>query len=380
MEAKFCLWNGGLEQFEGIDGYFIPGGFSYEDRGRAGMVTARDPVMAFVAEEASRGKPVIGNCNGAQVLVETGLIPLGGDVQMSLARNAVEGVATGFLNEWIWITPTCSKQRCATSNWEGVMQIPIAHGEGRFTTKDKDLYEQLKKSDQLAFSYCDTAGTVSEDPVTTPNGSEFAIAGICNPEGNVVALMPHPERTPIGDPYFLSLKQWIETHQVHEGSTVPELLQEAVVLPQRDPSGVEVFIDTLIVNNEERTVEQVVRKTLQGLFLKQMKYFALGSGDAKDILENIALFNPNKEKAYIRRGSVFTQWDSDAKKEVSADSPLSDINIVRFDEPDTGSLALGQGSQTGICYACSGTVNEDVLRKDVLSMFGNPHSSTLELL
>ena len=210
MEAVFFKWNDSKENLEGIDGYFIPGGFSYEDRGRSGMVAARDPLLQFLHEENERGKVIIGNCNGAQILVESGLIPLDKGLKMSLARNALSDQSVGFISEWVWITPTCKRDRCATADWEGVMHLPIAHGEGRFTTKDKDVWKEIKKNDQMAFSYCDASGKVSDDPVVTPNGSEFSIAGICNPAGTVVALMPHPERTENGKPYFESMKRWIE--------------------------------------------------------------------------------------------------------------------------------------------------------------------------
>ncbi|MDD5739429.1 MAG: phosphoribosylformylglycinamidine synthase I, partial [Candidatus Peribacteraceae bacterium] len=227
MEAVFFKWNDSKEKLKDIDGYFVPGGFSYEDRGRSGMVAARDPLLAFLHEENERGKAIIGNCNGAQILVESGLIPLDRGLKMSLARNALNNEAVGFINEWVWITPTCKRDRCATADWEGVMHLPIAHGEGRFTTKDKDVWQELKKNDQMAFSYCDASGHVSDDPVVTPNGSEFAIAGLCNPNGNVVALMPHPERTENGKPYFDSMKRWIERRAPHpaplprgEGSAV----------------------------------------------------------------------------------------------------------------------------------------------------------------
>ena len=210
IEPLFFRWNDSLDLLKDVDAYFIPGGFSYEDRGRAGMVAARDPLLEHIAAEALRGKVVIGNCNGAQILVESGLIPRAEGLQMSLARNVSKGTGTGFLNEWIFITPSCAKDRCATANWEGTMRIPIAHGEGRFVTKDKDLYEELRQNDQIAFQYCDEKGEISDDPLVTPNGSEFSIAGICNPEGNVIALMPHPERTEEGDVYFSSIRHWIE--------------------------------------------------------------------------------------------------------------------------------------------------------------------------
>ena len=187
--------NDSHEKLEGVDGYFIGAGFSYEDRGRAGMVAARDPLFRFLHEEAARGKVIVGHCNGCQVLVESGLIPLGSGLRMSLARNVtgcklkVEGsssrrdsafnsqrstfnttkwYAPGFINEWIHITPSCARDRCATSDWQGVIQIPIAHGEGRFVTKDPELIAELEENDQVAFRYCDAAGNVSDDPTVKP--------------------------------------------------------------------------------------------------------------------------------------------------------------------------------------------------------------------
>jgi len=383
MEALFFLWNDDREKLRDIDGYFIPGGFSYEDRGRAGMVAGRDPLLAFIAEEAAQGKVVIGNCNGAQVLVESGLIPLDRGLKMSLARNVIDSEAQGFLNEWLWITPTCARDRCATSDWEGAMHLPIAHGEGRFTTKDPDLIEELKKNDQLAFSYCDAEGNVSTDPIVTPNGSVYAIAGICNPAGNVIALMPHPERTSNGGPYFQSMKKWIE-----EGRSLGQKMQLQpsqegdITVLEKKTDNVEIFIDTIITNNEERTVEQAAHRVIPDLKLIQLRYLSLKKRDPADVLSTISLFNPNKEVAYIRRGGKVTRWDSDEKKEESLESSPLDKGIVllRRDEPDTGALPLGKGSETGICYVCALKDEQKLYTKEALEIFHNPQASTLERL
>lgn len=360
MQPVFHRWNDDIAKLDDIDGYFLPGGFSYEDRGRAGMVAARDPIFDHLREEASKGKVIIGNCNGAQVLVESGLIPNATGLQMCLARNAKDEKPLGFLSEWVFVNPSCARDRCATSDWEGPMHMPIAHGEGRFTTKDKELWNILKKNDQLAFVYS------NEDP----NGSEFSAAGICNPEGNVVALMPHPERTENGDPYFRSMKAWIESHpSASKSSVVKNNNSDSVHLPPKQPNGSEIFIDTIIVNNEECTVEKAARRILGGISLKQLRY--IEEDDVPEYLSHIAHFNPNKEKAYIRRGETFTEWDADTKQEVPSNSILTDINILRTDQPSPGSST---------CYVCSNVDLDDVQRKDVLEIFGNPHASVLELL
>lgn len=397
MEAVFFKWNDSKEKLRDIDGYFIPGGFSYEDRGRSGMVAARDPLLQFLHEENERGKVIIGNCNGAQILVESGLIPLDQGLQMSLARNALGNEAVGFINEWVWITPTCKRDRCATSDWEGTtcgerrrtMHLPIAHGEGRFTTKDKDVWKELQGNDQMAFSYCDASGTVSDDPVTTPNGSGFAIAGLCNPAGNVVALMPHPERTPNGAPYFASMKRWIERHAPPPSPGESGAAGERGVrggeaepwhIPTRAPRQTEIFIGTIITNNEERTVEQAARRVLPNLTLTQLKYIAPERTRAESLLSRLSFFNPNKETAIVRQAGVYSRWDSDGRKLVPvSQSPLADaVTLLRRDEPDTGASGLGQASETGICYICRGVAEPELLRREVLEVFANPHASTLE--
>ncbi|MBU2260046.1 phosphoribosylformylglycinamidine synthase I [Patescibacteria group bacterium] len=395
MEAVFFKWNGSHKKLSDVDGYFIPGGFSYEDRGRAGMVAARDPLLAFLFEEAEKGKVIIGNCNGAQVLVESGLIPLNKGLRMSLARNVVDNEAVGFLNEWIWITPTCARDRCATSDWEGAMQLPIAHGEGRFVTKDKDVIEELKRNDQIAFSYCDSEGNVSDEAPICPNGSMFGAAGICNKEGNVVALMPHPERTIAGDPYFISMKNWIEekrsitraslftvsTDELRPADEENKSNLNGMKLTDLEKRDVEIFIDTIIVNNEERTVEQAAKRIASDIKIKQSKYFSSKEMEPQQVLSILSLFNPNKEIAYIKRGQKVTKWNPDKKKEEVTQSPLEKgITIIRRDVPDTGAGILGKGAISGICYVLGNIKEQDLYTIKLLEVFSNPHSSTLSIL
>lgn len=375
MEPVYFRWNDDRSKLKDVDGYFIPGGFAYEDRGRSGMVAARDPLMEFIGSEADSGKVVIGICNGAQVLVESGLIPNGNGLQMSLARNAIQ-TSNGMqglplLSEWIWITRSCQKDRCATANWDGVLQIPIAHGEGRYTTQDKDLLRELKKNDQIAFSYCDAEGNVSEDPLITPNGSALAIAGICNPAGNVVALMPHPERAPgSADVYFASMKTWIEKKIPKNPriSTTHAVTQDRKELPVRSSKNTEIFIETIITNNEERTVEQAARRIAPALKLKQWKYLSVPDAQVKKVLADLTIFNANKERAFIRNGKTGTEFIG--KRTV----------LLRRDIPDTGAGVWGSGSETGVAYGIEGVSENELFDSRLLEVFANPHASTLERL
>ncbi len=386
FDAFLFRWNDSHEKLEHCDGYFFGAGFSYEDRGRSGMVAARDPLFQFLHTEAEQGKVIIGNCNGAQVLIESGLVPLGDRLRMSLAHNAIrqadEWVSPGFLSEWIWITPSCAKDRCATSNWTGAMHIPIAHGEGRFVTKDPDLIAALEENDQVAFRYCDANANVSAETPVTPNGSTGGIAGICNPQGNVVAIMPHPERTTLGDAYFLSAKKWIE--QKKTAKAAARALVSTYQSPQpanRAPRPLEIFIDTIITNNEERTVEAATHRINPQLKLKQYRYIAPSAVKMEKILDTLSVFNPNKEIAYVRKDGQFYRWNSSKKELQPTDKkPLSGISLLRRNEPDTGAAAFGKGSETGVCYDCRSVDAASVMNPGLLEVFGNPHASTIAIM
>jgi len=244
--------------------------------------------------------------------------------------------------------------------------------------------KELRKNDQIAFSYCDASGRVSDDPDVTPNGSLFAIAGICNPAGNVVALMPHPERTANGDPYFQSMRRWIGQGRgmgAREQAALSAGERAWLPIAERQPRSVEIFIDTIIVNNEERTVEQAAKRLVPSLRLKQLRYIAPGARDPADVLRTIVLFNPNKETAYVRRDGEMFRWQSENKRFASAGrNPLEGIALLRRDEPDTGAAAIGSGAETGICYVCRGAGESEIMERAVLEIFANPHASTLERL
>lgn len=196
MSADILRWNT-KEDLSSYDGFVLPGGWSYEDRIRAGVIASKDSVMNAIKKEAKKGKPVLGICNGAQVLVESGMVPgVKDELQMALASN-INPFVSGFYCTWVRIKNVSARSRCVfTRNIEkgDVMRIPIAHAEGRFTTREAGLVKRLEDSGQVIFKYCDSDGDVARGFPENPNGSVSSIAGICNPEGNVLAIMPHPER------------------------------------------------------------------------------------------------------------------------------------------------------------------------------------------
>jgi len=195
MEADIIRWNM-KEDLSKYHGFIIPGGFSYEDRVRAGIIAAKDKIIDGIRKEVKDGKPLLGICNGAQVLVETGLIPgLKNKVEMALAPN-INPLVAGYYCAWVNIK-NANKVNCAYNQFyekNEVIAMPVAHGEGRFTTKDKNLIKNLIKNKQIIFQYCDEKGKVVDKFPINPNGAVYNIAAISNKQGNIMAIMPHPER------------------------------------------------------------------------------------------------------------------------------------------------------------------------------------------
>lgn len=174
----------------------IPGGFSYADALGAGKLLALD-LQSYFSDEVGRfvqqGKPVIGICNGFQALVKSGILPGGND-------NPAKPRATLTFNdhghfECRWVTLVPQSQKCVwTRGLEWNIQCPVAHGEGRFLAADVQVLQGLKAGDQVALRYASPDGLLEQAAYPyNPNGSDHGIAGICNPQGNVLGLMPHPE-------------------------------------------------------------------------------------------------------------------------------------------------------------------------------------------
>ncbi len=166
----------------GYDCLILPGGFAHGDHLRAGAIARFSPVMAAVERFARSDRPVLGICNGFQVLLEAGLLP------GAMLPNA----GLSFVCDWVWTRVERSDSRFTAACQEGqVLRLPIAHGEGNYFCPPDEL-ARLEARRQVLLRYCDAAGRL--DPAANPNGSSHAIAGLVNEAGNVFGLMPHPER------------------------------------------------------------------------------------------------------------------------------------------------------------------------------------------
>ncbi|NKB18656.1 MAG: phosphoribosylformylglycinamidine synthase subunit PurQ [Pseudanabaena sp. CRU_2_10] len=165
-----------------LDVVVIPGGFSYGDYLRCGAIARFAPVMKSIKAHAAKGKYVLGICNGFQILTEAGLLP-GALVRNRDLHFICDRVPLRLeRNDLAW-TSAYSQNQTVT--------LPIAHGEGCYYA-DADTLKSLEASNQIVWRYCDLQGNVTE--AANPNGSMHNIAGICNREGNVLGMMPHPER------------------------------------------------------------------------------------------------------------------------------------------------------------------------------------------
>jgi phosphoribosylformylglycinamidine synthase subunit PurQ / glutaminase len=178
VEAEY-VWHS-ERSLDGFDGAFIPGGFTYGDYLRCGSIAGQSQVMQAVREMADSGRPVLGACNGFQILCETGILP----------GALVQNIDQRFVCTTIHLR-TENRDSAWTTKCPDVLPIPVAHGEGRFVA-DEETLRELNGDGRVAFRYCDETGVLTE--AANFNGSVESIAGVLNKRGNVLGMMPHPER------------------------------------------------------------------------------------------------------------------------------------------------------------------------------------------
>lgn len=313
LDGRFFRWNQDPKELDSFDGFVLCGGFAYEDRGRAGLIASMDPIMEEIRIQAAKGKPILGICNGAQVLVETGLIPGGlkGDLLMCLARNKRvrkgELLGTGFYNEDVYIKCEAPGRTAFTLDYgpdSAPELVPVAHGEGRFTTTIPNLFDKLRENNQIVFRYCDQIGTVDPDFPVNPNGAKDNAAAICNPAGTVMAIMPHPERAFVipMPKVFSSMRKYLEGVPLQNTKPPLEFTDNRPALQNYANTSLQIFVELIITDNEAQTIQNALNQKGFDVRLKRWIHYEITHNSTNDAVfaelsKSGELWNSNKEIA-----------------------------------------------------------------------------------
>ena len=304
--AEF-LWNADHADLGRFDGFIIVGGFSYEDRSRSGVIASLDPIINIIKKESEKGKPVLGICNGAQILVESGLVPGVKDYPLSSSlsnnKRIVDGevLGTGYYNEWAHVSCSINPTNSAFTqsfNVGETIHIPLAHAEGRFVIPE-DLLTVLINNDQVPFRYCDPSGNIINEFPTNPNGSIYNIAALTSPSGNVMAIMPHPERTTNGDKIFVSMRDYIKSKNKKSVSFLDyKFNMKNIQNFISKANGEEWIVNMIITDNESNSVQSALNQIGISVQIQRMTHWEIVGGtdsNLSEIKKSGELFNSNKE-------------------------------------------------------------------------------------
>jgi len=315
MEPVEFLWNQPHSALATFAGYVLVGGFSYEDRARSGILAALDPLMQGLREASQQGKPVLGICNGAQILVEAGLVPGLEKNQVGLALTENKRIrqgkilGTGFYNAWVHLRRSDRGLTGAFARHltpQTVLRLPIAHGEGRFIIPPA-LLEEIETRGLNLFQYCSESGAIHDEFPTNPNGSINNIAALSNAAGNVLAMMPHPERTTAGDAIFHSMRDYIREKTLPAARPLHYQAPTPVLESYRPTATAqELLIELTITDNQALSVKHVLGQRLPTLQLKRQTHWEIecdSPATYEKILASEVLHNKRKELALARERS-----------------------------------------------------------------------------
>lgn len=397
MEGVLFRWNQDPTELRQFDGFIVPGGFSYEDRGRAGLIASLDPIMDTIRNEVGKGKPLLGICNGAQVVVETCMVPGSGKLELCLANNKRiqdgEIVGTGFINVEKNLKATAQPGRCAFNigiEKDSLHSAPIAHGEGRFTTKNLDFITELENNDQIIFKYCDASGEVVDNYPINPNGAFKNAAAICNEAGNVMAIMPHPERAhtaPIPE-IFSSMRVYLEEYYDKGKAMVPatsasqkseyklDSLDSFSARPELSHNTYfEILVDLIITDNTAETFANTLNHMgLEVEIRRQTHYSVFYEGDidvkflAMHLIKSGELLNTNKEIATLKIDNICYRYSPDSEKLTECQPDLQDAQTFKLYVKDREDF-FGQNKTEKIKHHLATNEHESI-SKGSLAGFG----------
>ncbi len=308
MQPVPFLWNASPAQLEAMHGFVIVGGFSYEDRSRAGIIAALHPVMQTLKAQAALGKPILGICNGAQILVESGLVPGVQHEQLAMAltdnKRMSHGkiLGTGYYNAWVHMRLSDQYQRNVFTRHltnKDILRLPVAHAEGRFVIPPA-LLEEITMQGLNVFQYCDATGEINEHFPVNPNGSVNNIAAVSNKQGNVLAMMPHPERTPDCDALFASMRDAILEETVEHVMPLHYVPRYSKPLPYQQLADTHVFLAELVITDLQAwTVQNTLHQLGFPVTVRRKVHWEIKTQD-RTALDHIKrtgmLYHDRKEK------------------------------------------------------------------------------------
>ena len=303
------MWNEAYKKLTDCAGYIIVGGFSYEDRSRAGVIASLDPVIHALKVESEKGKPVLGICNGAQILIESGMVPGIKNYTLCAAltnnKIVIDGdiFCTDYYNSWVNLSCVVNPDRTAFTRYlktGGFIRVPFANREGRFIIPE-DLFTILINNNQIPFRYCDDGGNIINKFPVNPNGSMYNTAAICNFSGNVIAMMPHPERTINGDVIFSSMIEYIKVRRKFNISAIEYEPQRYFIQQYFSASdSIEWLVDMIITDNEAISVHNTLIHLDIPASVQRMTHWEIIADNKtstfqSQLIESGVLFNKNKE-------------------------------------------------------------------------------------
>ena len=314
LESKVFRWNDNVNTLKELDWYVIAWGFSFEDRGRSGVLASSYPIINILREASKEWKPIMWICNWAQILVESWLVTDSIWPKIALSTNKridhnKHLVWVWFYNTWAYLKSNEQIDTCF-NNWVKIVHIPLAHAEGRFIIPEDESSEI-----DVVFSYCDDAWRTNESFPVNPNWSYKNAAAVSNKRWNVMAIMPHPERTENWYWVFQSLKKCLSGKEKQTCNTFSEAKKIKKIW--RKKFDIEIYIKLLITDNEAVSISDV-------LWTDLVKYRFIGinwiSEDDFNKLEKLIfeqeLANFEKELFILKKWNEITQyWKAKSKKQ-----------------------------------------------------------------
>lgn len=364
------FWFDDAEKLKNCDGYVIVGGFSFEDRSRSGVIAAHDPIIRALTMEAQTGKPILGICNGAQILVESGLVPgcvdehnqLETVVALAHNRRIIDGkiMGTGFYNAWVWVQ--CEKQSS--------FKIPVAHAEGRFVMSDV-LYRDIQQSRVTCWYYVDPQGNRHPHFPINPNGSYQNLAAIGNFSGNIIAMMPHPERSIAGNIVFEEMKNYLAKKKPFRWITQPAqpYRQKPPPISLEKFSKI-YFVKLSMTDNVAISVQTALQQMNIPIQIQRYRFWGCVTekSDLEKIERSFELWNPQKE---IVRTILPTMHNTQFLWVMDPDDVIAEQKRIRLREK-SGVHSL-TNLKTGVIWQLSGS--EQAIEKAIAShLFFNPIS------